>query len=129
MIRRPPRSTRFPYTTLFRSPQLESLRERGVPVVLVDRRASGPDQCAVAVDDVQGGRLAAEHLLERGHRRIAFVGGSSGLPQGQGRPRGVAETVPGTPGPEDALLVLDREGVGEGKRGSLGGRRILSKKN
>src|SRR5256885_16251127 len=29
MIRRPPRSTLFPYTTLFRSPIAEYLRERG----------------------------------------------------------------------------------------------------
>src|SRR3989449_949580 len=29
MIRRPPRSTLFPYTTLFRSPQLSDLRESG----------------------------------------------------------------------------------------------------
>src|SRR5918998_162893 len=63
------------------TPQLASLRDRGVPVVLLDRRAPGPDQCAVAVDDVLGGRLAAEHLLERGHRPIAFVGGHAALPQ------------------------------------------------
>jgi LacI family transcriptional regulator len=63
------------------SPALGAMRDRGVPVVLVDRRAAGPDQCAVAVDDVLGGRLAADHLLERGHRQIAFIGGSSGLPQ------------------------------------------------
>ena len=37
------------------SPQIETLRQRGVPVVLLDRRAPGPDQCAVAVDDVLGG--------------------------------------------------------------------------
>jgi LacI family transcriptional regulator len=62
-------------------------------VVLVDRRAPEPDQCAVASDDVLGGRLAAEHLLERGHRRIAFIGGASGLPQVQERHDGVAAAV------------------------------------
>ena len=75
------------------SPNVDVLRSRGVPVVLVDRRATGPDQCAVAVDDVLGGRLAAEHLLERGHRRIAFIGGSSGLPQVQERHTGAATAV------------------------------------
>src|SRR5688572_32669707 len=30
MIRRPPRSTLFPYTTLFRSKALQSLKDRGV---------------------------------------------------------------------------------------------------
>jgi len=88
------------------SPALESLRQRGVPVVLLDRRASDPDHCSVAVDDVHGGRLAAEHLLERGHRRIAFVGGSSGLPQIQERHDGVEQAVRETSGSDDALAVL-----------------------
>ena len=87
-------------------PALDALRERGVPVVLVDRRAAGPDQCSVAVDDVLGGRLAADHLLERGHRRIAFVGGSSGLPQVQERHDGVELAVREACGSDDALTVL-----------------------
>ncbi|PWW25026.1 LacI family transcriptional regulator [Geodermatophilus normandii] len=91
------------------SPHLESLRRRGIPVVLVDRRAPGPDQCAVAVDDVLGGRLAAEHLIERGHRRIAFIGGASGLPQVQERHAGVAAAVREATGDGDALLVLSPE--------------------
>jgi LacI family transcriptional regulator len=88
------------------SAHVEALRARGTPVVLVDRRASGPDQCAVAVDDVLGGRLAADHLLEAGHRRIAFIGGSSGLPQVQERHDGVVAAVREGTGSEDALTVL-----------------------
>ncbi len=91
------------------SPHLDSLRRRGVPVVLVDRRAPGPHQCAVAVDDVLGGRLAAEHLLERGHRRIAFIGGASGLPQVQERHAGVVAAVREATGDDDSLLVLSPE--------------------
>jgi LacI family transcriptional regulator len=75
------------------SPQVAALRARGVPVVLLDRRAPDPGQCSVAVDDIRGGRLAAEHLLAQGRRRIAFVGGPSGLPQVQERHRGVADAV------------------------------------
>jgi LacI family transcriptional regulator len=91
------------------APHLDALRARGVPVVLVDRRAPGGEQCAVAVDDVLGGRLAAEHLLERGHRRIAFVGGASGLPQVEERHAGVAAAVAAALGSEDALTVLSPE--------------------
>ncbi|RBY75492.1 LacI family transcriptional regulator [Geodermatophilus sp. TF02-6] len=89
------------------SPDLAALRARGIPVVLLDRRAPGPDQCAVAVDDVLGGRLAAEHLLERGHRRIAFVGGHSDLPQVQERSAGVTGAVRECPDAE--LTVLSPE--------------------
>jgi LacI family transcriptional regulator len=88
------------------SPALDALRRRGVPVVLLDRRAAGTDHCSVAVDDALGGRLAADHLLERGHRRIAFVGGHSDLPQVRERRDGVELAVRKTSGSEDALTVL-----------------------
>src|SRR5206468_10386816 len=91
------------------SPTLEAVRRRGVPLVLLDRRAPRPDQCAVAVDDVHGGRLAADHLLERGHRRLAFVGGSSGLPQVQERHEGVEQAVWDACGSHDALTVFSPE--------------------
>lgn len=60
-------------------PDLTRLRElsrRGTPVVLVDHPRGQMDLCSVAVDDVLGGRLAAEHLLALGHRRIAYLSGS-----------------------------------------------------
>lgn len=60
-------------------PDLTGLRElsrRGTPVVLVDHPRGRTDLCAVTVDDVLGGRLAAEHLLALGHRRIAHLGGA-----------------------------------------------------
>ncbi len=88
------------------SPQVQALRQRGVPVVLLDRRAPGADQCAVAVDDVLGGRLAAGHLLDQGHRRIAFIGGTTGLPQLQERYQGVAAAVREGTGSDEALAVV-----------------------
>ncbi|MFY1669466.1 LacI family DNA-binding transcriptional regulator [Plantactinospora sp. WMMB334] len=61
--------------------RLVRLRERGVLVVLLDRRSTRPDVCSVAVDDRLGGELAMRHLVEAGHRRIAFVGGPWQLEQ------------------------------------------------
>ncbi|MFC9977839.1 LacI family DNA-binding transcriptional regulator [Spirillospora sp. NPDC127200] len=43
-----------------------------LPTVLLDVRHSGFD--SVHTDDAAGGRLAAAHLLERGHRRFGFLG-------------------------------------------------------
>jgi len=51
---------------------LADLRETTVPVVFVDRRAPGLPH--VFVDDTEGGRLATAHLIELGHRRVAFIG-------------------------------------------------------
>ena len=52
--------------------EVRALNGDGVPVVLIDvHHASLPH---VAIDDVRGGRLAGEHLLEAGHERIGFIG-------------------------------------------------------
>src|SRR2546421_5530117 len=47
MIRRPPRSTLFPYTTLFRSPQLEIVLAalRGESLLFVSATGSGKSLC------------------------------------------------------------------------------------
>ncbi|MFE9749066.1 LacI family DNA-binding transcriptional regulator [Saccharothrix saharensis] len=57
--------------------RLVQLSRRGTPVVLVDHPQAGAELCAVAVDDVHGGGLVADHLLALGHRRIAFLGSSA----------------------------------------------------
>jgi LacI family transcriptional regulator len=54
---------------------LDALAASGIPVVLVDReRTEISPLLSVAVDDVEGGRLAVTHLLQQGRRRIVFVG-------------------------------------------------------
>ena len=64
------------------------LRRHGIPVVVVDRAGDKADYCTVAVDDVEGGRLAVAHLVDLGHQRIAFVGGPSTLQQVRDRSLG-----------------------------------------
>lgn len=44
-----------------------------VPLVLIDRRVPGVSCDCVRFDDVEGGRLVTEHLLQQGHRRIGFI--------------------------------------------------------
>src|SRR2546425_12065033 len=100
MIRRPPRSTLFPYTTLFRS-----------PLDLV----AGPSGYGLPLTRVQD---ASDEDL-----RLAFLtapGESGGIGGLSALGRALARTpLPGG---------LDRERGGEGKRVDLGGRRIIKKK-
>lgn len=52
--------------------QLARLREVGVPTVFVD--ATVPGWSSIAIDDNAGGRLATDHLIDLGHRRVGFIG-------------------------------------------------------
>jgi LacI family transcriptional regulator len=54
-------------------------RRRGLPMVFVDRLASGADLDSVTSDNRDGARAAVRHLTARGHRRIAFVGDLRGI--------------------------------------------------
>jgi LacI family transcriptional regulator len=46
----------------------------GTPILALDSYSANPMSTGVRSDDFEGGRLAAEHLLSRGHRRILFAG-------------------------------------------------------
>lgn len=70
-----------------------ALQARGVPVVFVDRPAEQLDADSVVLDNRGGGRSAARHLLEAGHRRIAFIGDYEWLPTFQERAAGMAEVL------------------------------------
>lgn len=89
--------------------RLASLRRRGTPNVLIGGRAISDDQPSVAVDEVVGGRLAGEHLISLGRRRIAFVGGPLSIRQVAGRLQGVSEAVRSVAGTTlEVIDVVDR---------------------
>ncbi len=53
----------------------EQLAQIGVPVVVLGEALDAVD--SVSVDNVAGAALAAQHLLDLGHRRIGVIGGRS----------------------------------------------------
>jgi LacI family transcriptional regulator len=59
------------------SAAMRASREAALPLVLIDVRRARPvgdDAPVVLMDDEAGGRLAGEHLRERGHRRVIYLG-------------------------------------------------------
>lgn len=76
-----------------KSDRLETMRERGIAVTLLDREIKGRKQCSVSVDDVHGGQLAIEYLSGLGHTNIAWVCGPESIPQVADRGSGVAKAA------------------------------------
>lgn len=72
---------------------LEEARKHSTAIVLLDRTSPHPDLCSVAVDDVRGGQLAARHLIEAGHDRIAFVNGPASIRQCADRRKGIGKAL------------------------------------
>jgi LacI family transcriptional regulator len=100
---------------------LIELAGRGIPVVIVDRVGAAGAFCSVAVDDVLGGRIAVEHLVEQGHTRVAVVGGPESIGQVRERLEGARQIwaelglVPDdlTYLPTAALTVAEGRSAGE----------------
>jgi len=63
-----------------------------LPVVALQAPA-GAASDVVGVDHVRGARLATEHLIDLGHRRIQHVSGPAGWAESAGRRRGVADAL------------------------------------
>ncbi|MFB8189455.1 LacI family DNA-binding transcriptional regulator [Microbacterium sp. NPDC055988] len=99
--------------------KLLRVQASGIPVVLVDREVPGSAFCSVSVDDVEGGFLAARHLLRIGRRRLAFVGGPEGITQVAQRLEGARRAIAEVAGATlevirmPALTVLHGRAAGE----------------
>ena len=70
----------------------EDLRS-GLPIVFVDRRPNGVDTDSVTIDNAGGARMAVEHLLAHGHRRIAILGDLPTIQTAQTRHDGYLATL------------------------------------
>lgn len=59
-----------------------------LPVTLIARTVEGSGVCGFRGDDSYGMGLAVDHLIERGHRRIAMIGGTGMTSTGRDREAG-----------------------------------------
>jgi LacI family transcriptional regulator len=68
---------------------LEALVEDGVPIVCLDRIPDSKRTFdSVSVDNVKGARMCVQHLIMRGHTRIAIITGSQTLQTARERLKG-----------------------------------------
>ncbi|ARJ06781.1 LacI family transcriptional regulator [Cnuibacter physcomitrellae] len=105
-------------------PRLERLRDRGSPVVLVDRHDPDRAFSSVSVDDRHGGFLAAAHLLDQGRRSLAFIGGPSELFQVSQRSAGAHDAVDGRAGA--GIRTIETEAM-TAEEGRLAAERLLAR--
>jgi len=101
--------------------RLQRLKSRDIPVVLVDRMNVEGQFSSVAVDSVAGGQMAAQHLIDTGRRRIAFVGGPFDIRQVRDRLEGARVAVENNDHDVDIEVVTTSaltvsEGVAAGAR-------------
>jgi LacI family transcriptional regulator len=58
---------------------LADLHKEGLPFVQIDRSVKGEDVPCVRTDHGAGSALAVDHLVKRGHKEIAYIGGPEEL--------------------------------------------------
>lgn len=95
-------------------PRLEEMRRRGTPAVITGRGSSSALIASVSVDDAAGGYAAAQHLLDIGRRRIAFVGGPFSVRQVSERFDGASRAVEETAGATLTAVRIDERSMDAG---------------
>lgn len=75
------------------TPVLQDLRSRGTAVVTMIRTVPDKALSSVVNDDRAGAFIATRHLLELGHRRIAFIGGPEAVHSGRERLKGYRQAL------------------------------------
>lgn len=84
------------------SKRLDMLLRHKIPFVVVDHRGElGPDVPSVGATNWLGGRMATEHLLSLGHRRIAIISGDAEMRCSRDRIAGYRAAL------EDASIAVD----------------------
>ena len=100
------------------APHIKTLVEK-VPTVLVNRMASNSDLLSVTNDDFYGAKIAVEHLISQGHRKIAHLAGPQNLSTGFQRKNGylAALEAAGIKPNEDLIIPCEAFGFQDGRTG------------
>lgn len=88
-----------------RTANVKQLLAARAPVVTIDRQVAGADVDTVLVDNEHGARLATEHLIAEGYRRIACITGPKRVSTATQRLRGYRAALRAAGRPADDALV------------------------
>ena len=92
---------------------------QALPVVVTGRNMKAPGLVSLPFDNFEGGRLATHHLLQLGHRRIAFITGDPRHPDGKDRLRGYRSALEAAGLPFNPALVVPGQYTEESGRMAL----------
>ncbi|SNT06378.1 LacI family transcriptional regulator [Actinacidiphila glaucinigra] len=79
-------------------PELSRIRAHGIPSVVITRPATSTTQASVSTDHALAGRIAVEHLVGQGRRRLGFVSDDLGAWHVQDQLRGAVGALGAAPG-------------------------------
>lgn len=88
------------------SEHIQSLKNHGTPLVVVDRHVPDLDLDVVLVNNAWGGWLATRHLIDLGHRRIGCITGPSDLTLSAERVTGYRRALQEAGLPVDESLIV-----------------------
>ncbi len=91
-----------------------SLSELKIPIVLLNNQHPGTFIHSVSIDNADGALKATRHLVELGHRRIAYIGDRSGLQSDTERYEGYVKALKRERIPVRRELVRRGDGKPEG---------------
>jgi LacI family transcriptional regulator len=108
------------YAMMYHRPVKVPAALQNVPTVLVDCFAEDRSLPSVVPDEVNGGRIATETLLKKGHRRVAFINNVDPIPATFGRLQGYRAALANHGVPVDESLVCNEESSsGGGHQGAM----------
>jgi DNA-binding LacI/PurR family transcriptional regulator len=100
---------------------LGDIRKNNVPILIVGRDLADREISSILVDNEAGGAMAARHLHELGHRRIAVIRGPGEMCDSEPRWAGIKRVAAETGMKLDAKLVFQLPGVAGPASGFEGG--------
>lgn len=99
---------------------LPLLSEMRVPIVLVNNQHPGEFVHSVMIANLEGSREAARHLIELGHRRIAYLGDQFGYQSDTERFEGYREALEAAGIPLQPELAVHGDGKPEEANSAMG---------